>query len=297
MFTIVCAGSDLQERLQNPEKYYPPEVCQELNVFLQILKRDGQLSKTDFYDLNTHCISGRTLNLYYRPNSVIGKTQFPQKEVLIINLKMKAADIFKERFSIVDDWDDKDVLASIPQYDQPPKIIKALELIHQGVTNSYELGFALGHRGKKEKYVARHGDYAKHTLEQLKLITRIREGRGFVAEMTDKGRLIAQSSDENLKIRLLIEAMLSYPPVWQIIVAVSPSEGYLSDEEVLTDELVKKLSFPEELRSSDTSKRRSQTLKNWIKWISEKTGIPIRLCKEGVQLSIPMVYAENEYHN
>ena len=252
---------------------------------LDILKRDGQFSKTDFYDVNTHKISGRTCNLFYRPD-------FKKKTVLVIDVKVKCADIFKQRFNIIDEWDDKDVIDSIPQYDQPKKIVKAIVLINQGITDSYELGYELGHRGKKDKYIARHGQYAAHTLEQLKLITRTRNGRKLEPKLTEKGKLIAEAPNDDLQFRLLIEAMLNYPPVWEVIAAVSTRDSQLNDEYVLNDELVKNLVFPEILRGADTSNRRSQTLKNWIKWISKYSGIPIRLHKEGVQLSIPMLFSD-----
>ncbi|MFE1744784.1 hypothetical protein [Coleofasciculus sp. H7-2] len=284
MFKI-SADPRLQKELSNPEKYYPPEVCYELNQFLEILKRDGHLSKTDFYDVNTNKISGVTCNLFYRPN-------FANKEVLLIDVKMKPADVYKQRFKIADDWDDKNVVESSPQYDQPKKIVKALILIHQGVTNSYDLGYKLGHRGKKKQYISRHGQYAKHTLEQLKLITNKRQGNKWLTELTEKGRLIAEAPDQDLQFRLLIEAMLNYPPVWRVLAAVSERGGQLNDGLVLNDELVKNLTFPEILRGADTSNRRSQTLKNWIKWISRYCGIPIHIHDGGVQLTIPMLYGE-----
>ncbi|WP_193200376.1 hypothetical protein [Nostoc sp. MG11] len=56
--------------------------------------------------------------------------------------------------------------------------------------------------------------------------------------------------------------------------------------------MVKELTFPEVFQEADTSNRRSQTLKNWIKWISKKSGIPIRTHEAGVQLTIPMLFAE-----
>jgi hypothetical protein len=292
MFKIICAGSELQQRLQNPEKYYPPEVACELTLLLGILQKDGLLTKTDFYDLNTHRISAETFFLFYRPNIVRKGKRIVKKEVLIIDLKMKPADVFRQRFTILYDWDDKDVIVSIPQYDQPRKIIKAIELIHQGIVDSYELGYQLGHRGKEKAYIVRHGNYAKHTLEQLKLITRTRQGRFWLTQLTEKGRLIAEAPNEGLRVRLLMGAMLNYFPVWQIINAVTSKEGELGNEKVLTDELVKNLVFPEVLRDADTSNRRSQTLKNWIKWISTHSGIPICLDRDGIQLPIPMIYAE-----
>lgn len=289
MFNIK-AESELQKQLNKPGDYYPPEVCVEFNQFLEILRRDGQFSKTDFYDVNTNQISGMTCNLFYRPD-------FEKGEVLIIALKVKPADVFRQRFNIRDEWDDKDVIESIPQYDQPEKIVRAIELIHQGVQDSYELGYKLEHRGKKKEYISRHGQYAKHTLEQLKLIIRTRKGKKLIVELTEKGRRIAEGINDELKLRLLYEAMLHYPPVWRIIVAVSEIDSQLNDDLILNDELVKNLVFPEILRGADTSNRRSQTLKNWIKRISKFSGIPIRLHNSGMQLTIPMLYAENEYNN
>jgi hypothetical protein len=91
--------------------------------------------------------------------------------------------------------------------------------------------------------------------------------------------------------------MLHYPPVWRIIVAVSERDSQLNEGLILNDEVVKNLTFPEILQDADTSNRRSQTLKNWIKRISKFSGIPIRLHNHGMQLTIPMLYAENEYNN
>lgn len=285
MFTIKCVGSELQQKLKNPEEFYPSEVCQELNQFLEILKQNGSCSKTDFYDVNTNRISAITFNLYYR-------SDFAKKEVLVINLKMKPADVFRQRFKIEDHWNDKEVVDSIPQYDKPAKIVRAIELIYGGITDSYQLGYELGHRGKKEKYISRHGQYAKHTLEQLKLIRRTQQGRQWLIEITEKGRFIAEALNSELKYRLLVEAMLGYQPVWEIILAVTDREGELNNESVLDDALIKTLAFPEILQGADTSNRRAQTLKNWIKWISKYSGIPIRLCPSGVQLPIPMIYAD-----
>ncbi|MDZ8070434.1 MAG: hypothetical protein RMY64_33305 [Nostoc sp. DedQUE08] len=284
MFEIVST-TELQNKIKNLQGYYPPEACQEINHFLEILKQDGHLSKTNFYDINTNEIAGLYCNLFYKP-------YLEEKKVLLIDIKMKAADIFKQRFTIEDDWDDNICVDSIPQYDKPKKIIEAILLIYQGITDSYELGYKLGNRGKKDVYISRHGQYAKQALEALKLITRMRQGNKWLTELTQKGRLIAEAPNEDLQVRLLIEAMLSYPPVWRIIDAVSLKQSQLNSVLVLNDEVVKELTFPEVLKDADTSNRRSQTLKNWIKWISKKSGIPIRIHEEGVQLTIPMLFAE-----
>ncbi|WP_193200375.1 hypothetical protein [Nostoc sp. MG11] len=206
MFEI-ASTPELQKKIKNLEEYYPPEVCHEINHFLEILKQDGHLSKTNFYDINTNEISGLYCNIFYKPC-------LEQKKVLLIDIKMKAADIFRQRFVIEDDWDDKNCIDSIPQYDKPQKIIEAISLIHQGITNSYELGYELGHRGKKDEYISRHGQYVKHALIALKLIHVTRQGNKRLTELTQKGRLIAEAPNKDLQVRFLIEAMLSYPPIW-----------------------------------------------------------------------------------
>jgi hypothetical protein len=164
MFSIVCVDPDLKRKLEDPRAAFPPEVAQELASYLEVLKRDGQVSKTDFYDTNTHRISANTFYLFYRPNIVFDGANFLKQEVLIISVKLKPADVFRKRFQIQDNWDDKDVVESIPQYDQPRKLIQAINLIQSGTVDSYDLGYALNHRGKKREYITRHGNYAKHLI-------------------------------------------------------------------------------------------------------------------------------------
>ncbi len=286
-FTILV-DQETQEKINNPEKYFPPEACAEIKYFIQILERDGQLTKTDFYDINTNKISGVAVNLFYRVN-------FTKNQVLIIDIKVKSTDILKQRFQINDDYNDQDVLDKIPQYDQPKKIIKAIILIDKGVKDSYNLGCELGHKAKKEKDIARHGQYAMQALEQLDLITRIKieKVRKLEPKLTEKGKLIVNAPNEDLRCRLLIEAMLKYHPVWKILVAVSKNEDQPHNNMILNDELVKNLIFPKELHGADTTNRRSQTLKNWIKWICKFSGIPIYVNEHSVQLPIPMLFAES----
>ncbi|HLO51317.1 MAG TPA: hypothetical protein VK211_23080, partial [Kamptonema sp.] len=267
----------------------PDEVCSELRQVLDILRKDGLFSRTDFYDVNTNMIAGGTFNLFYR-------VDFARKEVLVIEVKVKVADVFKQRFPIIDHWDDKDVVESIPQYDQPKKNLKAIMLIHQGVTDSYDLGWELGHKAKNNKDIARQGQYAKHSLEQLKLISRIRKGKKYITELTEKGKLIANAPNDDLRYRLLAQSMLNYLPIWRIIVAVTKIEDTLDSNSnwVLDKETIKNITFPKVLHSSDISNRRSETLLSWIRWISNYCGIPIRFHEEGVQLSIPMLYSDQQ---
>lgn len=282
MFEIEFINESLQARFKNLEKSFPVEVCQEISQYLDGLKQKGELSRVDFYCDNVYRINGYGFDLFYRSNS-------QRKIVTIIEIKLKAMEILKSRFSISDTWDDKDVIGCIPQCDKPEKILKTLALIGQGMTDSYEIGLQLGSKAKKTDYVRRHAQYALDTLEELRLIEPRSNNRD-IATLTEKGKLIAQEPDEETKIRLLIESMLNYHPVWQVLGAVT--EG----EKELTDELVKNLVFHQIDQESDTSNRRAQTLKNWVKFISKFTGIPIFLTGKSRQLTIPMLYASKPDH-
>ncbi|MBD2124983.1 hypothetical protein NDI39_25535 [Microcoleus sp. ZQ-A2] len=281
MFQIKFLDQDLQNKFLDLETNFPPEVCQELPQFIEALRQCGQVSKVDFHKDFSNKISAHTFDLDY--------VAYPNRQlVVIVNIQVKSQNIFKDRFSVQDSWNDKDVIDCIPQYDKPSKIIRAVELTSQGITDSYQLGLELGHKGKQKRYITRHGQYAQSALEQLKLIRRERQGRKTNVEITEKGELIAKAPDEDTKKRLLIEAMLNYRPIWMIIGEVTDTEG---DKE-LCDEFVKKLVFPQEDQEADTSNRRAQTLKNWIKWIAKYSGIPVRIKDQPLQLTIPLLFAE-----
>lgn len=279
MYKIEYLNQDLQEKLENIQASFPPEVNQELPYFLEALKKNGQIIKAEFCKNFISKVSAHTFDLKYK--------RYPHKKtVLIVEFKMKSLTILKDRFSLQDSWDDQDVIDCVPQYDKPSKLIKGVELIYEGVKDSYSLGLKLGHKGKKEKYISRHGQYAQSALEELKLITRNRKGRSLIPQVTEKGKLIAEAPNQETKERLLIETMLSYRPIWLTLGAVT--EG---DEE-LCDEVVKKIIFPPEFQGADTSNRRAQTIKNYVKWICKYCGIPIRLKGQALQLTIPMIFKE-----
>ena len=281
MFEFEYVDACLKKKLSNPEKHFPPEVCQELPQFLYALKQKGEVSKADFFLGRIYKISAHTFDLTYT-------SDFTSYKIKFIDMKINSLNLFKDRFSITDNWNDNEMLPCIPQYDVPEKILQALELIVKGVDDSYNLGLKLGHKGKHKKYIARHGQYAKTALEELELIERSRKGRKFLIEVTTKGKLIAEALSEDTQKRLLIEAMLNYKPVWLIMGKVTKGG------EKLTDKLVLETVFPTEVQDANTSPRRSQTLKNWVKWISSYSGIPIHLQDEGLQLTIPMIYAEQK---
>lgn len=274
MFGFEYSDSDLKDQLEDPEKYLPEEVSQEIPGFLDALRKDGQVRDPDYFRGNINKIAGNTFELQYI-------SDLSRKTVRVLDLKIKSLELLRSRFSIADTWDDKDVIDIIPQCDSPKKLIKALKLIFNGVVDSYELGYELGHRGKQRKDIRRHGQYTRQALESLKLITSYKVGNKLLPELTERGKRIAETSDQELQNKLLTVAMLNYAPVWKIVSAITDQGKEEFDE--LT---IQRIAFPEELREATTCSRRTKTLKAWIRWISKTSGIPIRLPGGVTQLSL-----------
>ena len=275
MFQFIYSSPNLREKIEDPHKHCPEEVCRELPQFIEALSRDGQISGSDFFRGNINKISAKTFELYYVSN-------ISNQSIKIIEFKVKSLDLLKSRFSLQDSWDDRDVIDIIPQCDSPQKLIRALKLILSGVTDAYELGYELGHRGKKKKYIARHGQYTRQALESLKLVQSSKQGTKRIPELTQRGRKIAETSDTYLQNKLLTIAMLDYPPMAKVVTAITDGEG------VFDDATIQEIAFPAEFRDADTCPRRTQTLKAWIRWISSTSGIPIRLPGGTKQLTLPI---------
>lgn len=280
MFNLEFIDAKLHEKFLDISMHYPPEVCQELPQFLEALKRDGQISRVEYFRGNINKIAAKTFELHFISN-------YDQKIIKIIDVRVRPMELLKERFSIQDTWNDSDIIEVIPQCDPPIKLISALELIADGITNSYDLGYALGHRGKQVKYISRHGQYTFQALECLKLITRQKRSRAMFPELTERGKLIATAEEKTIKEKLMTVAMLNYRPVWEVINAIT--EG----DEDFDDETIKILVFSEEDRGANTCPRRIQTLKSWIRWISKTEGIPIRLPGGVTQLVLSLEFGGN----
>jgi hypothetical protein len=264
MFIFEYSDTQLKEKIEDPEKHYPEDVRRELPYFLKALEQDGEVSGSDYFKGGINKICAKTFYLHYVSD--------PQKRtVKIIDLEVRSAELLRRQFSIINEWDDGEVIEVIPQCDRPEKLIRALELIANGFTSSYDLGYQLGHRGKKERYIARHGQYTRQALEVLKLVESQHNGKRLVPVLTERGKHIAVSADSQIKIKLLTVAMLNYRPIWMIINATTEGDDEFSQD------IIKELVFPQELREADTCSRRSQTIRTWIQWIASTSGIPIRL--------------------
>jgi hypothetical protein len=275
MYDLKFNDSELEKNIKNLRTTYADEICNELQPYLDCLVEHGEISGSDFYLKNISRVQGHMFDLHYQTNPNLAS-----KSVSIIELNVRCINVFRERFSLVDSWDDEQVLDRIPQYDSHEKLIRALVLIGENITSSLELGHQLGHKAKKEKDIKRHGQYAKHALFELKLITKVREGRVIRPVLTSAGRCIAYAPDLETKEVLLIQAMLNYRPVRKVLEAIDDGHAELSDC------LVKNIVFSEVEHSSDTSNRRSQTIKSWVKWMCKYQLIPIRYNSPDLQLTL-----------
>ena len=278
MFEVKCIDRELEYKLTNATHYYSPGVCAELTYFLEALQQYGEISRTDFFFGNINRISATSVCLYYlsKPDTA---------EVILLDVIANNHEDTVASLSHVEEWDDRTVIECIPQYDKPAKIIRAVELIAEGVESALSLGIQLGHRAEKNKDIARQGHYALKTLEALKLIVLTKDGRQSIPQLTERGERIASAEDDETKEALLIAAMLNYAPVMKVIGAVT------EDGRKLDDHLVKGLIFPPELRGADTCNRRAQTIKNWVKWICHYQLLPIAVDDGMTQLPLPMIFS------
>jgi hypothetical protein len=273
MFTLRFTDSELQKQIENPHKFYAEEICNELQPYLDGLIQNGEIAGSDFYSGRINRIKGHTFSLHYKSN-------IDDKTIFIIKLDIHCMTVFREQFSLIDSWDDDQVLDRIPQYDVPTKLIQALMIINQDVVTSLELGRQLGHKAKKTRDVARHGQYAQQALSELKLISRVRAGRFLRPELTPAGRCIANAPDKETQAVLVIQAMLNYRPVRKILEAIDDGR------EELSEAVVKNIVFLKAEHSSDTSNRRAHTMKTWVKWMCTYQLIPIRCKGPDLQLTL-----------
>jgi hypothetical protein len=279
MFSVRCVDQNLEHRLNHPSQYYSPDACAELAHFLKMLQVYGEVSRTDFFLGNINRISATRICISYLSKS-------DEAEVLLLDVAEKSREDVMTSLASTNSWDDRSVIDYIPQYDKPAKIIRAVELIHRGINNAYDLGIALGHQADKAKDVARQGQYALKTLDALTLIVLNKHGRQAIPELTDQGIRIAEAGDRPSQEALLIAAMLNYAPVMRVIEAVT------EESRKLDDRLVKDLIFPPEFRGADTCNRRAQTIKNWVKWICHYQLLPIAVDDGVTQLPLPMLFAD-----
>lgn len=251
----------------------------ELQPILTRLREHGTISEADLLNEPMPGPDGRVVPTEMRRArgysfDLLYQVEADQGVITILDLGIQSWKILTDSFSVQFDAveNEWDMTETLPQCDPPQKLIRALQLIYQGISDAHDLGYELGHRAKKRQDIQRHGNYTTDALAKLNLVERYPVGRHGKLEihLTQTGKRIAVAKSPLDQERYLIEAMLHYPPLWQIMREVT--EGRKS----LTTELIISTVIPEADRESQTAGRRAAPLRRWVEWIAEMTLIPIQ---------------------
>ncbi|NJO51290.1 MAG: hypothetical protein HC840_19665 [Leptolyngbyaceae cyanobacterium RM2_2_4] len=288
MFKFTYFDSQIKTILSGRSTFCDPAVEQELAPVLEVLKQNGEVE-------GACCgvkpgVSGLVYELWGRTFQLAYAVDVPRKEIRFYEF---------QQISHLIDWKtalDQDLRRGeqqpiyIPQIGDPHKFIKTVELIYRGTNTAKGLGVAFGSGAKKEKDLARKGDYLGRPVMEIGLASRgsAENKSSSIYILTDRGKRIAQSDDQETRERLLAEALLGFYPVQMIIEKTTRDDQELTKE--LIQEVISLVSFGD--CGGTTNPRRASSLRALVNWVSRWAGIPIRReGNDGVQLYIPQIYA------
>ena len=288
MFKFTYFDSQIRSILSDRSTFCDLAVEQELAPALEVLKQAGEVEgalcgvKPGVSGL-VYELKGKTFQLTYT-------VDVPRKEIRFYEF---------QQISHVIDWKtalEKDLRRGeeqpiyIPQIGDPHKFIKTIELIHGGTNTPKSLGVAFGSGAKKEKDLARRGDYLGRPVIEFGLASRgsVENQSASIYVLTDRGKRLAQSKDQETRERLLVEALLGFYPIQMIIEKTTRDDQELTKE--LIQEVISLVSFGD--CGGTTNPRRASSLRALVNWVSRWAGIPIRReGNDGIQLYIPQIYA------
>ena len=270
--------------------FWDTELEQELQPVLERLRQTGEISGASCgFNLIApgrvyYTLTGQTFQIAYIVDSAIKQVRFYEFQQVSHPIDWKTA-------LQQDLRNGEDQPVYIPQDGDPRKFIKTVELIHCGINTPKGIGVAIGSRAKEDKNVARKGYYLGRALIELDLVSRDQGKKGSLNAyvLTDRGKRIAQSNDEETRERLLAEALLGFYPI-QVIIAETTTRG----NKELTKELIQDIIFRVSLGDcgGTTNPRRASSLRALVNWVSRWAGIPIRRAgNDGIQFYIPYIYA------
>jgi len=245
-------------------------------MYLQGLAQAGHLSGSKFIRFAQGLDICEGFQISCRTCQIVYTVEAKKKLIRIYGFEMDASQRISEYIDLLEtDWQSEETEAGIyiPQADRPDKLIRALELVHEGHTNSFDLGVGLGHGGRKYNPddIARHGSYFARAAEELKLLTHRKEGRSYKYELTTTGKYIATCRDQTAKERLLARAMLGFYPVQAIFDEITKAKRNLTRE--LVEELIELISPGN--HKAETITRRATCLMKWVTWVAFIEEVPI----------------------
>ncbi|MGD1902774.1 MAG: hypothetical protein ACFB9N_11095 [Geitlerinemataceae cyanobacterium] len=283
-FNLIFQQQERGDRVKANLAGFDEYTASEIRYFLNELQKNGGISNSEYLaSMRVFIVKGHHCRIEY--SREIGDDNIRIIDIVNTN--------FMESLSRKDELDDDEAVGTdtLPQYDSPEKILEALDLIGLGVNSPFDVAQKLGHKSKRDRDVSRHGQYIFKALdEQLKLVVRrcIKgKGKTLFAFLTDRGKQICATRDPELKKRLLVEAMIAYPLVREILKAITDP----GSEEVLSNESVIKIAerrgpISAKTLSRVTAYRRAQAMKAWVIWIADYMFLPVREHKNGVQQNL-----------
>jgi hypothetical protein len=284
MYKFAYVNSELENQM-NAE--WDSELTLELNSVRKILKKDGEIEGASvginpavsepMYEL-----MGKNFRLVYAVFPKINLIKFYEFQPVgyLIDWKTK----LDLEIQVLDNE------PYILQTGDHKVIANTLKKIAQGENTSYQLGLAVGSKAKKEKDVARRGQYVGKGVVELGLATSVHSKNvsAITYQVTEPIRLAIEREDEDTLHRLIAEAVLGFLPVQRTI-----NETTRGKEE-LTIELIVRILYELNVTSigGTTLPRRAQSIRALTVWVSRVAGIPIRRQgQEHVQPYIPFIYA------
>jgi predicted transcriptional regulator len=288
MYKLIYCTQEVEKLFTKRHEFWDSELEQELSPVLETLKQFGEVAGADCgvkpgISSVVYGLKGRNFHISYAVDTANKKVIFYDFKMVSHNIDWKTA--LEEKI-------DSDQAICIPQIGDPQKLIRTIELIHSGINTSKELGIAFDSNTKVSRYLERRGQYLAQPIIEIGLAKRVKSNGKSVYVLTEKGLKIANSSDKETRERLLVESLLSFPPIQMII------EETTHGNKELTLELIQKIISTVTLDdcAGTTSPRRASSLRALVNWITRWAGIPIR--REGnFQLYIPYIYSTPESGN
>lgn len=289
MYKLTSSNDQIMSILSDRNSFWDTELERELDPVLKTLKQYGEVEgascgrKPGVTGL-VYELKGRTFHITY-------SVDVYRKEIRFYDFKQVSHAIDWKVALDQDICDGEDQPSYIPQIGDPSKLITVVDCISNGINTSKDLGIAFGSTAKKDKDLARRGDYLIRPIVEIGLASKFQIEKRSASHyvLTERGQRIAQSNDLETRERLLAEALLGFYPIQMIIEETTSGNRELTKE--LIQEIISSVSLGD--CGGTTSPRRASSLRALVNWVTRWAGIPIRReGNDGVQLYIPYIYAD-----
>ncbi|MBD2100169.1 hypothetical protein [Leptolyngbya sp. FACHB-261] len=288
MYKFTYFDEQVKSIFSDRSAFWDTDLEQELSPVLETLKKCGEVAGAScgvkpgvsglVYELR-----GRTFQITYTVDVFRKEIRFYEFQQISHSIDWKTA--LEQDLRVGENQS-----VYIPQIGDPHKFIKAVELIHYGINTPKDLGIAFRSGAKKDRDLARRGDYLGRPIIEIGLASRCQNEKqpSSIYILTERGKRIAESNDLETRERLLAEALLGLYPIQMIIEETTRGNKELTKE--LIQEIISLVSLGD--CGGTTNPRRASSLRALVNWVTRWAGIPIRReGNDGVQLYIPYIYA------